>query len=468
LEDVFFPSVSIITVNFNGARFLPGLFTSISNLDYPAEKIEVIMVDNNSSDKSCDIVAQMFPSVKIINLSSNMGYAQGNNAGFAAAKGQYFALLNNDCTVDRQWLSGLVKTILEEGRISKAGAAGSKVLFFYSYILLEFETSGQTLCIKDFYINNGQKSGRMGGCSLEENLCKSIRFIRNCSPSSRKKDGTVTSWSLNDGAVLALPLADIESSLELGLEISNNGNAGNIAVNIKNPGDADKSIRVYKGHINEGASKIKISIPEKYNVFKASLVNSCGLEINNSFYARDRGADTIDEGQFDKRAEIFAPSGSSLLVSRKMLEETGYFAKSFFTYYEDMDLFWRARLKGWKVFFSPDSVARHHHCGTGVEWSPSFTYYVLRNRLIAIFRCGWCSLFARAYFAFIAAAVLAIAGCAKEFLRGKRCNRPDIAIRLRIIFGFFYILPKNIISRLKIRSSKKVPDSQIKKWAISF
>jgi len=468
LEDVYFPSVSIITINFNGARFLAGLFTSISNLDYPTEKIEVIMVDNNSSDSSCELVAKRFPHVKIVKLKSNTGFAQGNNAGFAAAKGEYIALLNNDCTVERQWLSGLVKTIIEEGRILKAGAAGSKVLFFYSYILLEFETGGCALEVRDFYINNGQKSGRMGVCGIEENLCKSIRFLRNCAPASRKKDGTVTSWSLNDGAVIALPLADIESSLELGLEVSNNSNTEGIAVNIKNPGDEGKKIRVYEGHINEGASKIKISIPEKYHVFKTGLINSCGLEINGSFYARDRGADTVDEGQFDKRAEIFAPSGSSLLVSRKMLEETGYFEKSFFTYYEDMDLFWRARLKGWKVFFSPDSVARHHHCGTGVEWSPSFTYYVLRNRLIAIFRCGWCNLFARAYLAFIASAVFAIAGCTKQLLKGTRCNRPDIAIRLRIIFEFFYILPKNIVSRLKIRSSRKIPDSQIKKWAISF
>ncbi len=125
-------------------------------------------------------------------------------------------------------------------------------------------------------------------------------------------------------------------------------------------------------------------------------------------------------------------------------------------------------LKAGICILSPGSIVRHHHCGTGVEWSPSFTYYVLRNRVLSIFKCGWFTLFIRSYFAFLAAAVIALAGCLRLILTGRRCSRPDIPIRARIIFEFFYLLPINIFTRLKIRRSRKVADSGIKKWAIEF
>ena len=55
------PLISIVTVNYNGKKFLGGLFNSIVNLDYPSEKIQTIMVDNGSSDGSVDFVKNEFP-----------------------------------------------------------------------------------------------------------------------------------------------------------------------------------------------------------------------------------------------------------------------------------------------------------------------------------------------------------------------------------------------------------------------
>ncbi len=466
MENLYFPAVSIITVNYNGVRFLAGLFDSLSRLDYPAEKIEIIMVDNNSSDDSCEFVSRKYPNVKIIRSDKNKGYAGGNNAGFRIARGEYIALINNDCTVEKQWLSGLVKTLLQQGATLKAGAAGSKVLFFYSYLLLEFNTGGMPLLVNDFIINNGEKCGKLGVCGPQENLCRSIRFISKCSPASRSSDGSVTSWTLNDGAVIAVPIADENNDIALTMEISNSADiAGELAVSL---GEKERKARIFSGQAQPEVSKIRLEIQKKYFDYKVDLVNSCGIEINRSFYARDRGADAVDAGQYNTADEIFAPSGSSLLISRRMLDETGFFESSFFTYYEDVDLFWRARLKGWKVFFCPESVARHHHCGTGVEWSPLFTYHVLKNRMITIFRCGWCGIFTRSYFAFIASAALAAAGCLRQAFHSKRCSRPDIPVRLRIIFEFFYLMPKNLISRIRIRSTKRIPDSEIKKFMTVF
>jgi len=52
LDNYFLPSVSIVTVNYNGKIYLENLFDSLANLDYPKEKLQIIMVDNASQDDS--------------------------------------------------------------------------------------------------------------------------------------------------------------------------------------------------------------------------------------------------------------------------------------------------------------------------------------------------------------------------------------------------------------------------------
>ena len=65
------PLLSIITVNYNGKDFLPGLFQSLAHLDYPQSKLQIIMVDNASTDGSVDFVQQDYPWVQIVALDKN-------------------------------------------------------------------------------------------------------------------------------------------------------------------------------------------------------------------------------------------------------------------------------------------------------------------------------------------------------------------------------------------------------------
>ena len=65
------PLASVIIVNYNGKAFLRDCFNSLYNLDYPKNKLEIIMVDNGSSDGSLDYVKKQFPTVKIIINNEN-------------------------------------------------------------------------------------------------------------------------------------------------------------------------------------------------------------------------------------------------------------------------------------------------------------------------------------------------------------------------------------------------------------
>lgn len=120
-----YPFVSIITVNYNGKKFLKQLFTSLKKTNYPESKQEIIVVDNGSSDGSVGYVKRYYPYVKIIQNDIN-NYCNAVNRGINDSKGQYIAIINNDVKVDRNWLIELVKVIKEDSEI---GAVGSKVLF---------------------------------------------------------------------------------------------------------------------------------------------------------------------------------------------------------------------------------------------------------------------------------------------------------------------------------------------------
>ena len=103
------PKVSVIIVNYNGKELLEKSLESLFKVDY--ENFEVILVDNNSSDGTIDFVAKNYPSVIIIKLDSNKGFAEPNNIAAKIAKGDYLLLLNNDTVVTYNFISEMIKVL---------------------------------------------------------------------------------------------------------------------------------------------------------------------------------------------------------------------------------------------------------------------------------------------------------------------------------------------------------------------
>ena len=101
-----FPLVSIIIVTFNSQQYIKRCLESVYKTDYPV--LEVIAVDNGSTDKTLKIIQENFPSLRIILSGNNSGYAGGNNLGVKHAKGEYLAILNPDAEVTKDWLKLLI------------------------------------------------------------------------------------------------------------------------------------------------------------------------------------------------------------------------------------------------------------------------------------------------------------------------------------------------------------------------
>ena len=90
--------VSVIVLNWNGKRFLKDCLDALSHQTYQA--LEVIFVDNDSSDGSVDFVVEHFPFVRVVTLDRNYGFAGGNSKGLGFCHGEFVVLLNNDTRVE--------------------------------------------------------------------------------------------------------------------------------------------------------------------------------------------------------------------------------------------------------------------------------------------------------------------------------------------------------------------------------
>jgi len=121
-----YPSVSLITINYNRKDLLKNCLDSIFCLDYPLNDLEVIVVDNGSSDGSYEFVSKNYPKVKLIRNPIN-NYCLSNNLAIKNAQGQYIGLINNDVELDKNWLKELLKVMQTDPSI---GAVTSKILFF--------------------------------------------------------------------------------------------------------------------------------------------------------------------------------------------------------------------------------------------------------------------------------------------------------------------------------------------------
>ncbi|MCP4152084.1 MAG: glycosyltransferase family 2 protein, partial [bacterium] len=112
-----FPEVSVVILVYNGEKFISPLLESIQDQSYPAEKTEVLLVDNGSTDNTV-AKAKEFDNVKVILLGQNYGYTGGNNRAPAYAGNDLIVFLNVDTICHHDWLSGLVGVLTTHKNIA--------------------------------------------------------------------------------------------------------------------------------------------------------------------------------------------------------------------------------------------------------------------------------------------------------------------------------------------------------------
>ncbi len=382
-----YPLVSILIINYNGRNLLSDCLNSLAKINYPKASFEIIVVDNDSQDDSITYVKKHFPSVKLIESKTNLGFAGGNNLAYEHATGEYIVLLNNDTTVDPDWLIKLVETAKKES----VGIVSSKLLFDIPFIELKINTPTEVK--SNIYIESQEYSPY--GIIVDEINCnveEKNYYIWYKRGFYEPIPGNYSSrWTDGHGVVL-LPFMDSESE---SYKISIHGHPHTF--NSKTKFEikiADKVVA--SGSINSREVKqINFTI-ERKDIEKnlIYLVQNAGNTLFKNGLGRDRGSvikrapsETrefydYDSNYYNKEKQLVSMCGASCLIKRKTIDTTYLFDPAYFMYYEDVDLSLKIWRKGFDIVYQPKSVVYHkHRASTNKQTTVFFLSNVEKNHL---------------------------------------------------------------------------------------
>src|SRR4030095_6453845 len=133
--------VAVVVVCCNGRKFLKELFPSI--IEHQTPDSDIVVADNFSSDQSAEYVEENVPSVKVIRLEKNFGFAAGYNEAIKRIDSEFIVLINQDVAVTKNWWAPLlsvmehdrsvaavqpcIRAYLQPGHFAYAGAAGGSI-----------------------------------------------------------------------------------------------------------------------------------------------------------------------------------------------------------------------------------------------------------------------------------------------------------------------------------------------------
>ncbi len=125
-------TLTIIIPNWNGEKYLEKCLDSIASSRY--ETLEIIVVDNGSTNPIINLELKKCHYVKVINLQDNLGFSAAVNIGIKQAKGEYIAILNNDTELSPDWVENVI-SVFEKN--SEAMFITSKIRSFANRDLLD-------------------------------------------------------------------------------------------------------------------------------------------------------------------------------------------------------------------------------------------------------------------------------------------------------------------------------------------
>ena len=245
--------LAIVILNWNGCRMLAQFLPTLIN--YSRDEAEIFVADNASSDDSIALLRNRFPTVKLILLDNNWGFADGYNKALRQIESDYYLLLNSDVEVTHHWLTPL------------------------------------------------------------------IEFMDN--------------------------------------------------------------------HPEAAACQPKLLSEADHDRFEYAGASGGFIDRYGYPFCRGRLFDTVeaDNGQYDNRQEVLWATGACLLIRREDYWTAGGLDGRFFAHNEEIDLCWRLRLQGRRIYCIPESVVYHVGGGTLPKGNPMKTFLNFRNNLTMLYKC---------------------------------------------------------------------------------
>jgi GT2 family glycosyltransferase len=433
------PRTRVVILNRDGGDLVARAVEAAGRAGAPG-RLEVVVVDNGSTDGSADEVRRRFPDVRVIDAAANLGFAGGNNLALRDLAGvDYVALLNNDAFVEPGWLEPLVEALERDAGL---GAACPKILFEPRFVELRFAAPS-------FVPGRGDPRAlgvRVSGVRVDGvDRMRDAQFAEGFHGEERGPGEEERFRWAGEQATLRVPLGDrieIRVAAERPKELEIEGEAVEVAERPR------------------WAKVAPIGAP-------VDVIQNAGSVLIDGGYAGDRGFLEVDRGQFDEPAEVFAWCGCAVLLRREYLEDVGVLDERLFLYYEDIDLSWRGRLRGWRYAYVSASVVRHLHATSSVEGSELFQYYVERNRLLVHLKNAPPGYALRALGDWALPTVrFAVRDAVSPLLHGRRPQLGLVRRRLRALGGFLRLAPTMLADRRRIRRGRRLRDEDLLRWLV--
>ncbi|CUU54479.1 hypothetical protein Ga0074812_102489 [Parafrankia irregularis] len=468
------PLATVVIVNWNGAHLLPPCLDALAKQDAPFA-FETQVVDNASGDESLELLASRYPWVKVVRSDRNLGFAGGNNLALRKVTTPLAVLLNNDAIPEPDWLARLLAPFDEPGG-SRLGAVTGKVVFLPRFLRLTLATPTFSPGPHDprqlgVRVSSVTVDGRE---VLREVLWEKLTFGAEGPPKAP------FFWTRGDGE-LCVPVpehgpvtigitwaADTAKDVTLGWDGSPDASTpGSLPSGALPSGALPSGALPSSCTLPVTAEPSTVSFTVGAGAPRVDVINNVGGIVLTEGYGADRGYQQIDTGQFDNPEEVFTACGNGMAMRTELGQQLGWFDDDFFLYYEDTDLSWRIRSRGYQIRYVPGAVLRHVHSASSVEWSPLFVFHTDRNRLLMLTKDAT----ARTAVSAVARYPLTTASIAVRTLRQawRSRSRPAVRptlLRVRVFSSYLRLLPTMLRHRREIGAAATERRVSLQSWLV--
>ncbi len=435
------PLVRVVLLDYNGGHTIVDAIEAVTKTQWPADRLEIVCVDNGSTDGSLEEIERRFPSVVTMRNGRNLGFPGNNVAMRELDDVDFVALVNSDALVEPNWLAPLVGRADTDKGI---GAVCPKILLADRFIELSVSIKG----------GEDQTSNAvvLRGVSVNGRDVFSRTHVANGGGRSAGRDG-IFEW-LSDSSVIRIPV-DLDEMTATG--------AADVVIDLAAIESCVVSLDGRKGIERAVAAGDRLSLPMSLYHEPVDVVNNVGSWLDEMWIGHERGLYQVDRGQYDYAVDVGTWCGAAVLLRASFLADVGVFEESFFLYYEDTDLAVRGRGRGWRFVLEPASVVRHIHSASTIEGSAVAAHHIERNRLLLVARHGSLSEVIREFVRF----PLSTVGYARVAItRAVQFRRsPDLVIvgrRIRSWFAALKMLPATLAARRVLEARRYVSRNELR------
>lgn len=451
---------TVVIVNYNGAHLLVPCLDALRRQNLPEADYDTVVVDNASSDDSLALLASRYPWVRVVASRRNLGFAGGNNLALRTVDTPYAVLLNNDAVPEPDWLGTLLAGFDEPGS-ERVGALTSKVLFLPRFVRLCWECPGAVLGPHD----RRQVGARVHRVEVDGAEVTDKVLWEDLAYGPEGVGGGRFRWARPVGSLLVpLPAAQVGGPPQ----------ALDVPVNIRLwvSAPAGRNLTVtgsncqVQATVAEQPAPVELKVPAGTDCL--DVVNNAGGVVLRTGYGADRGFQQVDEGRYDRPAEVFAACGNGVALRVEAGHEVGWFDDLFFLYYEDTDLSWRLRASGWSIRYQPGAVLRHVHSASSEEWSPVWLFHVERNRLLmltknATGRLAWTAVLRYP----LTAASMLVRSVLESLRAGQRFAPGPHLVRVKVVASYLRLLGPMLWRRSRLGRSARVSRPELERWLVT-